>query len=186
MDFFLKRCDKPVFACSTVFSCNISYKDWEKTCPKGVLLKKFLPVFWHSVTVWRISSSMFIIFVLMNSDKTKSRNESFALVIMSNYNDLIDIFIRTDNRSASVSLDFKALLNEQENENTCIGPGSKYRLIRFFRNTHTWYDARSACELSGGEYSINLTLDQLMFRFVNNQRSINGFPPIITVESTRI
>ena len=47
MDFFLKRCHKPVSACSTVFSCNIRYKDWEKTCPKGVFLKKIIPVFWQ-------------------------------------------------------------------------------------------------------------------------------------------
>ena len=45
MDFFLKRCHKSVFACSTVSSYNIRYKDWEKTCPKGVLLKKIFASF---------------------------------------------------------------------------------------------------------------------------------------------
>ena len=52
MDFFLKRCHKPLFACSTVSSYNIRYTDWEKTCPKGVLLKKIFPSFLRQ-KVWR-------------------------------------------------------------------------------------------------------------------------------------
>ena len=52
MNFFLKRCHKPIFACSTVSSYNIRYKDWEKTYPKGVLLKKIFASF-MTQKLWR-------------------------------------------------------------------------------------------------------------------------------------
>ena len=57
----LKRVCDTAFACSTVSSYNIRYTDWEKTCPKGVLLKKKFCQFFDtkSVTIWRISSYTF-------------------------------------------------------------------------------------------------------------------------------
>ena len=54
MDFFLKRCHKLVFVCSTISSYNIRYRDWEKTGLKGVLLKKIFASFVTS-KVWRFS-----------------------------------------------------------------------------------------------------------------------------------
>ena len=52
MDFFIKRCHKPVSTCSTVFSYNMRYTDWEKMCIKGVLLKKTFASF-VTQKVWR-------------------------------------------------------------------------------------------------------------------------------------
>ena len=71
MNFFLKRCHKPVFACSTVFSYNIRYKDWEKTCPKGVLLKKIFASF-MTQKLWRFGGFAHIF-------KIKSHRLKFAI-----------------------------------------------------------------------------------------------------------